>query len=219
MNQPSPLEPPRISRAEIGVLAFNLAYLAIALIASFRLQNREFLFYFVVMCVLLAAVAALHLRLRLPIAALWGLSLWGLAHMAGGLMPIPESWRRHGETHVLYNLWLIPQWLKYDQLVHACGFGLVTWICWLGLQKAFALHGVAIRPTLGLLTLCVAGGTGFGAANEVVEFIATLTLPSTNVGGYDNTGWDLVSNLVGCLLAAVVIRLREGRPFPDDRRA
>ena len=27
-------------------------------------------------------------------------------------------------------------------------------------------------------------------------------MPWTNVGGYDNTGWDLVSNLVGCLIAA-----------------
>jgi hypothetical protein len=46
---------------------------------------------------------------------------------------------------------------------------------------------------------------GFGAANEVVEFIATITLPGTNVGGYENTGWDLVANLVGCLLAALSI--------------
>ncbi len=199
---------PRICRSEIAVLAFNLLYLAVALIASFQLQTREFLFYFVVMCLLLAGAGTLHLRVRFPVAALWGLSLWGLAHMAGGLMPIPESWPSHGETHVLYNLWLIPQRLKYDQLVHAYGFGVVTWICWLGLQKAFASRGIAMQPTLGLLTLCVAGGMGFGAANEVVEFIATLTLPSTNVGGYENTGWDLVSNLVGCLLAAIIIRLR-----------
>jgi hypothetical protein len=209
MNQPLPPAPARISRAEIGVLAFNILYLMIALAASFQLQNREFLFYFVVMCVLLVSVTALHLHMRFPGAALWGLSLWSLAHMAGGLMSVPDSWPINGDTHVLYNLWLIPQRLKYDQLVHAYGFGLVTWICWLGLQKAFAGRGVPVQPTFGLLTLCVAGGMGFGAANEVVEFIATLTLPSTNVGGYENTGWDLVSNLVGCVLAAVVVYVRE----------
>ncbi len=219
MQQPSPRSPARISRAEIGVLAFNLLYLAIALIASFRLQNREFLFYFVVMCVLLVSVTALHLRWRLPMVALWGLSLWGVAHMAGGLMPVPESWPINGETHVLYNLWLIPQRLKYDQLVHAYGFGLVTWICWLGLQKAFASRGVRVQPTFGLLTLCVAGGMGFGAANEVVEFIATLTLPNTNVGGYENTGWDLVSNLVGCVLASVVISRRGAGVHSGERGA
>lgn len=55
------------------------------------------------------------------------------------------------------------------------------------------------------------GGMGFGALNEVVEFIATITLPSTNVGGYVNTGWDLVFNLFGCVAAAAMIRFRVGR--------
>jgi len=66
-----------------------------------------------------------------------------------------------------------------------------------------------VKPTFGLLTLCVAAGMGFGAANEVVEFAATLMLPGTNVGGYENTGWDLVANLVGCLVAAAVISVRQ----------
>ncbi len=59
-----------------------------------------------------------------------------------------------------------------------------------------------------MLVLVAAAGMGFGAMNEVVEFIATLTMPETNVGGYINTGWDLVSNLTGCTLAALLIRLR-----------
>ena len=49
---------------------------------------------------------------------------------------------------------------------------------------------------------------GFGALNEVVEFIASLTLPETNVRGYENTGWDLVFNLLGSLLAAIIISLQ-----------
>jgi len=195
----------RFSHAEISVAAFTGLYMMVWLVASFVLKNDEFLFYFIVMCVLIVAVGAVHLRVRLHIGALWGLSLWGLAHMAGGLMPVPESWPIKGDTHVLYNWWLVPGVLKYDQLVHAYGFGLVTWICWMSLRGAFASRGVTVRPSLGLLTLCVAGGMGFGAANEVVEFIATITLPGTNVGGYENTGWDLVANLVGCLIAAVAI--------------
>jgi hypothetical protein len=55
------------------------------------------------------------------------------------------------------------------------------------------------------LVLCAAGGCGFGAFNEVVEFIAVLTIPNTNVGGYENTGWDLVANLVGSVSAAILI--------------
>jgi hypothetical protein len=48
---------------------------------------------------------------------------------------------------------------------------------------------------------------GLGAMNELVEFAATLLVPETNVGGYFNTGWDLVSNLVGVVIAAVLIRV------------
>jgi len=31
-------------------------------------------------------------------------------------------------------------------------------------------------------------------------------MTETNVGGYVNTGWDLVANLVGATIAAVLIR-------------
>lgn len=52
-------------------------------------------------------------------------------------------------------------------------------------------------PPLGMLTLFRAASKGFGGLNEVIEFFLTLTLPETNIGGYINTGWDLVSNLDG----------------------
>jgi hypothetical protein len=199
------------SPAEISVAVFTALYMAVWLVASFVLRSDEFIFYFAVMCVLIVAVGVVHWQVRLHVVALWGLSLWGLAHMAGGMMPVPSSWPVKGETHVLYNWWLVPGILKYDQLVHAYGFGLVTWICWQSLQGAFAKRGITARPSFGLLTLCVAGGMGFGAANEVVEFIATITLPGTNVGGYENTGWDLVANLVGCLIAAIAVFIYDKR--------
>jgi len=65
-----------------------------------------------------------------------------------------------------------------------------------------------VRPTFGVLILCMAGGMGFGALNEVVEFIATLVLPDTNIGDYTNIGWDLVANLVGASVAAVAIAFK-----------
>jgi len=49
---------------------------------------------------------------------------------------------------------------------------------------------------------------GLGALNEVVEFAATLLVPETNVGGYLNTGWDLVANAIGAATAALIIWLR-----------
>jgi hypothetical protein len=110
---------------------------------------------------------------------------------------------------VLYDLWLIPARLKYDQLVHALGFAVTTWACWEALRRALSDR----RPRTGPLVLCAAAGMGFGALNEVVEFVAVLVLPETNVGGYESTGWDLVSNLVGSIAAALAIRRFDRRGF------
>jgi hypothetical protein len=61
------------------------------------------------------------------------------------------------------------------------------------------------------MVISAAAGMGLGSLNEIVEFVATLTIPETNVGGYINTGWDLVANFVGATLSVVLIRLRSPR--------
>jgi len=189
--------------------------MAISIVASLATGNREFVFYIVVMFVLMAAIAAVHRRVRLSRTALWGLSLWGLAHMAGGMAPVPAGWPINGEHRVLYSWWLIPNLLKYDQVVHAFGFGVTTLVCWEGLRSLLIDAGRPDpQPSLGSLTLCAAAAMGFGALNEVVEFVATLLVPETNVGGYINTGWDLVSNLCGTVLAALAIRMAHRTTSP-----
>ncbi len=202
-----PPRPPRqlLSPAERFVALFTALYMLIALACALAFGNPEFVYYIAIMLVLIAGVLWLHRRVRLPVTALWALSLWGLAHMCGGLMPIPESWPSSGNGKVLYNLWLIPGYLKFDQLVHIYGFGVVTWVCWLALSRRGVTHDQRGQPQPGMLILCVAAGMGFGALNEVVEFAATLLMPETNVGGYVNTGWDLVANMAGCVIAAVII--------------
>ena len=207
----------RASRAAVvRVGTFTAAYMLAAAAGAMASGNREFLFYIAVMLVLVGVVAALHLRMGLPESALWALSIWGLAHMAGGLVPIPDGWPVHGPNRVLYSLWMIPDRLKYDQVVHAYGFGVTTWICWLGLKSTLVGAGVAATPTIGRLLLVWAAGQGFGALNEVIEFAATLLVPETNVGGYRNTGWDLVANLVGATLAVLAIALLDRGADPSN---
>jgi len=193
----------------LPVFLFNAAYIALAASVSVSRGNREFVFYIVVMLVLIAVMSLVHSRVKLTTGLLWAFSMWGLAHMAGGLCPLPSGWPYNGDQEVLYSLWLIPNRLKYDQIVHAYGFGITTWLCWHILRQALRQpDGGSVRPTFGMLALCAAAGMGFGALNEVIEFIAVLTIPNTNVGGYENTGWDLVANLVGSTIAAMIIRLR-----------
>ena len=123
MSSPTP-------RQLVLFLLFNLAYLAAAVAGAAVQGNREFVFYIVVMVLLAAVVAFVHVRVRLTLGQLWCLGSWGCAHMAGGLLPLPAGWPYNGDQAVLYSLWLIPGLLKYDQIVHAFGFGVTTWICW-----------------------------------------------------------------------------------------
>ncbi len=198
------------------VATFTAIYLVAALILGVARSNLEFLFYIGILLVLIGFVWMVHRCVGLSSGALWGLSLWGLAHMAGGLLVVPEDWPVNAESRVLYSLWLIPERLKYDQVVHAYGFGITTWVCWQGLRAAIRRRGGTALPTLGLMVLSVAAGLGFGALNEVIEFIATLLVPETNVGGYRNTGWDLVANLFGATSAAALIWIAERVPAAGD---
>lgn len=205
-------------RRLVAVAAFTATYLLAAVAGALTQGNLEFVFYIVVMLVLAAAVWLVDRRVHLSLGALWCLSLWGLLHMAGGLVPAPAGWpvAVDGQA-VLYSLWLIPQRLKYDQVVHVYGFGVTTWVCWQGLSRVLRERGASTAPTGGLLLLCAAAGAGFGALNEVIEFAATLAVPATNVGGYMNTGWDLVANLVGVTAAAIAIRAGWLPPAPEMR--
>jgi hypothetical protein len=189
-----------------AIMIFSAIYIAVSVVVSWSAGNSEFVFYIVVMALIIGAILLVHRRVGISASLGWCLSIWGLLHMAGGLIPAPESWPRHENGSVLYNVWIIPEIFKYDQLVHAYGFGIATWLCWQALgARTLGSDGHPLRPTFGIMVLCAAGGMGLGALNEVVEFIATQTLPETNVGGYINTGFDLVFNTIGATIAAAVI--------------
>jgi len=98
---------------------------------------------------------------------------------------------------------------------HAYGFGVTVWLIWQVLQKTLAgkfnRPFQDIRPTAGLLFLCAIGSMGLGALNEIVEFIAMILVPETNVGGYLNTALDLVANLAGAFIAAILIHISSNR--------
>lgn len=192
------------------VTAFAAVYMAAAVVAAILSGNSEFIFYILSMVFIIAGIAWAHARIHFNGVVLWCLAFWGLMHMAGGLVPVPETWPIDGRIRVLYSWWIIPGLLKYDNFVHAFGFGAATAACWQGIKAIAAPKEV--RPTFGTLLLAVVASQGFGALNEIIEFTATLSLPETNVGGYINTGWDLVSNLAGCVVAAVLILAADKKP-------
>ena len=182
-----------LARAKPALAAFTLSYLCGFLVLGVIVDSDVAVPYVVLIGGLIAVVSAVERRVGLGDEVLWGLSAWGLVHMAGGVVPI-------GADRTLYNVVLLPgDLLRFDQAVHAFGFGFATLACGKVLRRWLPGRRVGAGPAV----LIVLAGLGVGAVNEILEFVATLVLEETNVGGYRNTSWDLVADLVGAVAAAL----------------
>ena len=189
------------TRSELGVAAFTVSYIVVFTAWFLSIGNYEFIIYVITMVALVLLIGLSLRKAEYPPAMLWALSLWGLAHMAGGGLPVNGT--------VLYNLALAPvietdQFviLNYDQLVHAYGFGITAWV----LHHLLTRHLPQTRNTATALILPALAAMGLGAVNEMIEFAAVIAVPDTNVGGYYNTLLDLCFNAVGALIAMLIIR-------------
>ena len=194
------VQKPNLSEMIVG--AFTVAYILIFTVWFFAIGNYEFIIYVITMIALLLLVGLSLRKAEYPASMLWALSLWGLMHMAGGGVPVGGS--------VLYSLRLMPIVeteqlfiLKYDQLVHAYGFGVTTWV----LHHLLVRHFPGVRGTATSLVYPALASMGLGAVNEIIEFSAVLAVPDTNVGGYYNTALDLVFNATGAIVAVGILKL------------
>lgn len=188
---------------------FVITYMTACSITAFIQGNTEFLIYAISMVVFISIVAYLHREVRYTATALWLLAIWGLLHMIGGTIPINPSLAAPDASPVLYSLRIHPDLPRYDQITHAFGFFSATVACWESAQVLIkAQRGLHLSITAMLM------GMGLGAINEVLEFFATL-FTETNVGGYTNTGWDLVSNTVGTVIAGIWCLFRRAPKATD----
>lgn len=133
------------------------------------------------------------------------LTAWAVAHLAGGLIEFDDS-------RVLYNAMLLPH-LRYDNIVHFVGFGAGGIAAWEALSVALLAERRA-TPAPGAAGITVwLFGMGLGALNEVVEFAVALNVEESNIGGYLNTGRDLVANLLGAAVAGLIVARRSLSPL------
>lgn len=166
--------------------------------------NLEFLIYIIVIVGVTFLVYFSHKKLNYSMGVLWALVLWGLMHMAGGSVPVGDG--------VLYGWIIVPisenyPILKFDQFVHAFGFGACVFVMRDVLKPDLKKTSVTHRFGMGLVL--VMGAMGFGALNEVIEFSATVIDPDNGVGGYVNNALDLVFNLIGALIAVGILWIKE----------
>jgi hypothetical protein len=169
----------------------------VAAVVGFGLarSNRRVIAYLLVWSLLALLIRAGHRRWPLPRATLIALTVAGAVHLAGGLLPSPD----HGAP-IFYETWLVPGVLKFDQAAHAFISAVVTVAVFQALGHVIddRRAGPGIRAIIAMLVCW-----GFGAANELFEFLSALRFPDAYVGGLANTGWDLAFNSLGGVLAAI----------------
>ena len=183
---------PVIIFTALYILAYSFYYISI--------KNYEFLWYIFILLFFFSLILFTIKKTKFDHIILWGLSIWGLLHMSGGGLII------NGD--VLYNLEIIKLFnigdtfvFKFDQFVHAFGFGVTTLVAYHILKPYLnkKTNWKVVYPLLVLISM------GLGALNEIAEFIATISFSAVNVGGYYNTILDIIFNTIGAIIAVVYI--------------
>ena len=154
--------------------------------------------YAVTITGLVLLVSRLRTRV-LPAPVAYAAAASAALHLGGGLIRVGNG--------VLYNATPGPELLRYDHVGHGLGTFVGALLVW----ELLVRDSFAVTRRTGLVTLTTLAALGLGAVNETVEYLATLLRGGTHVGGYTNTGWDLVTNLLAGTLAGIVIHRRRGR--------
>lgn len=194
-----------LPKKQLPILLVNILIIVAFAFLSWRRGDIEFAIYWVVIIFFFFLILLTIKKTKFSSSILWGLTIWAFLHMVGGLITF-------GEGTVVYK-WVIwelvrtPDFviLKYDQFVHAFGFAITTLIGFHIVKPYLNFKKVNWTVLSALLILI---GMGFGALNEIIEYIAVVTVPETGVGGYHNTMLDMVFNTIGAVIAVVYLNFR-----------
>jgi hypothetical protein len=185
--------PDRLTEPTGAFLAVTAAATAFAVARG----DRRIVAYLVVVALAGAGVALAHHIAPFSRRLRWAATACGSLHLAGGLLPSPDR-----GAPVLYETWLVDGVVKFDQVVHFTVSATVTvaaghvLAAWLDPRRC---------PPIVEVVLAALVANGFGAGNEVVEFLSALRFADAYVGGFENAGWDLVFNAFGSLSAGAVL--------------
>ena len=185
-----------LSPVRLSILAFTVAYTIAAGFYFSSIGNAEFLGYIAVITFLVVLGGCVLTHQCVPSWLLMLLSLVGLFHLLGAAVPV------NGD--ILYNYVPFPienpsglTFIKFDQIVHTYGTLVAALLMYYFLKRDTSFHW------LGIAVFAILGASGIGALNEIIEFLAKMTVPDTDVGGYYNTAVDLCVNLFGAVLGTL----------------
>lgn len=175
---------------------FLVVYAFSFIIFSFIDNNYEFLFYSFIMFLLTVIIVLYYKQVRLTSGLIIGLILISVLHTLGGHLFFNGT--------RLYDIWLIKDLIRYDNLVHFIGYFTTTLIAYNLLSPYLDDKIKYNKFFLSLLLVFIA--IGIGALNEIFELSAVIFLNAgSQVGDYMNNAFDLVFNLLGSITACFLL--------------
>lgn len=183
----------------LALVVFNLIYIVGFAVYYLYKQNYEFMLYIGVLVFLFALVVWFQRKVNFPKLVLWLLSIWGLLHMLGGGLRLPNG-------SVLYR-WIPFEFynahdplgefviLKFDQVLHFYIYFVISFVL---AHLLFFITKEKVKPLYFYFFVAI-GSMGLSVVNELIEFAAVVVSPNTGVGGYYNTLLDLVFNTLGAV--------------------
>ena len=186
------------------LISFTLIYLIGAAYFYYTGGNWEFIAYLGVTVGIGLLLITTARKSGLDHLVLWMLSIWGLLHMLGGILPVGDTvlygWRiypfldRGGDFFIL----------KMDQVIHLYGFMVAAMV----MHQLISKRSVDwVHPGM-LIFFAAIGSLGLSAVNEIIEFLAFASLEETGVGDIYNMGLDLIFNACGALAGAFIQQYR-----------
>jgi uncharacterized membrane protein YjdF len=187
----------KITKTELTILFVNIVYLIVFTIIFLKRSNIEFLIYVGAIIFVLILIGLLRIKVKFSNFVLIGLSLVGFLHMLGG------AWILNGLR--LYGYYFIFGVIRYDLIIHFLGIFFAI-LLFYEILKNYLKEINDVSKFILFLILFFAG-LGIGGFHEIIEFIITLTIPETGIGGYSNTMWDMVANGIGAFVAFIVLNI------------
>ncbi len=188
---------------------FTIGYLTIFSLISIYILNLEFIFYTFIIAILVFITLKYYKTMNLTYPILVGLSIAGLLHVLGGNLYI-------GETR-LYDYWIIQDFFKFDNLVHLFASGVALFVAYGFLKPHLGGKLREDHPRFNrflLYIILVLMTMGMGALVEVIELFAVLLFDVSHmVGDYMNNALDLLFNLIGSIIAVIILSYYHKKQF------
>jgi putative membrane protein len=184
-----------------AVIALSSLYLLAGALFFLSQGNLEFVIYVGVIVAVFALLFGTLKITQFPVSILWLVSIWGLLHVLGGSVQTVDGVLFAYKIYPFLDLGGDFYILKYDQVVHAFLYGVMTVVFWHVLTYTLKVT----RPVWILVIIALMASMGVSAMNEIMEFLIAVTIEQNGVGGYENAMLDLIFNFSGAVIAMVAL--------------